>query len=103
MASRYRNIGAEGARHLAEALKVNKRLEFIDLYNSNIGAEGAKALAEALKVNTSLEKINLKCNKIGDEGAKELAEAYYETIEHGKYDFGNFYDQNRLFHILKKK
>ena len=40
--SRYRNIGAEGARHLAEALKVNKRLEFIDLYNSNIGAEGAK-------------------------------------------------------------
>ncbi len=30
-------------------------------------------------------------------------ENYYETIEHGKYEFGNFYDQNRLFHILKKK
>ena len=30
-------------------------------------------------------------------------EIYYETIEHGKYEFGNFYDQNRLFHILKKK
>ncbi len=30
-------------------------------------------------------------------------EVYYETIEHGKYDFGNFYDKNRLFHILKKK
>ena len=29
-------------------------------------------------------------------------ENYYETIEHGKYEFGNFYDQNRLFHILKK-
>jgi spermidine synthase len=29
-------------------------------------------------------------------------EVYYETIEHGKYDFGNFYDKNRLFHILKK-
>ena len=27
----------------------------------------------------------------------------YETIEFGKYDFGNFYDRNRLFHILKKK
>ena len=26
----------------------------------------------------------------------------YEIIEHGKYDFGNFYDKNRLFHILKK-
>ena len=30
-------------------------------------------------------------------------EVYYDTIEHGKYDFGNFYDKNRLFHILKKK
>jgi 2-polyprenyl-3-methyl-5-hydroxy-6-metoxy-1,4-benzoquinol methylase len=27
----------------------------------------------------------------------------YETIEYGKYDFGNFYDLNRLFHVLKKK
>ena len=30
-------------------------------------------------------------------------EVSYETIEFGKYDFGNFYDQNRLFHIMKKK
>ena len=30
-------------------------------------------------------------------------EVHYETIEHGKYDFGNFYDKDRLFHVLKKK
>ena len=30
-------------------------------------------------------------------------EDYYDTIEHGKYEFGNFYDKGRLFHILKKK
>ena len=27
----------------------------------------------------------------------------YRIIEYGKYDFGNFYDKNRLFHILKKR
>ena len=30
-------------------------------------------------------------------------EVYYETIQCGKYDFGNFYDKNRLFNVLKKK
>lgn len=28
---------------------------------------------------------------------------FYEIIEHGKYEFGNFYDKNRLFYVLKKK
>ena len=35
--------------------------------------EGAKYLAEALKVNTSLNRINLYENNIGDEGAKHVA------------------------------
>lgn len=30
-------------------------------------------------------------------------EVNYETIEYGIYDFGNFYDRNRLFYILRKK
>ncbi len=28
---------------------------------------------------------------------------FYEIIKSGKYDFGNFYDKDRIFHILKKK
>ncbi len=47
-------IGDEGAKDLAEALKVNTSLEMIDLGSNKIGDEGAKDLAEALKVNTSL-------------------------------------------------
>ena len=26
----------------------------------------------------------------------------YQIIDHGKYDFGNYYDQKRIFHIMKK-
>ena len=48
----------------------------IDLHNNNIGAEGAKYVAEALKVNTSLTKINLSYNNIGDEGKQALREVW---------------------------
>ena len=40
---------------IAEALKVNSGLTFLDLgNNNNIGVDGAKAIAEALKVNAGL-------------------------------------------------
>ena len=38
--------------------------------------EGAKYVAEALKVNTSLTKINLSYNNIGDEGKQALREVW---------------------------
>ena len=46
-------IGDEGAAALAEALKVNTALTWLDLKDNEIGDEGAAALAEALKVNTA--------------------------------------------------
>ena len=68
-------LGAEGAKYLAESLKVDTSLESIVLVITNIGAEGAKFLAEALKVNTSLKRINIGCSNISAEGAKYLAGA----------------------------
>ena len=47
-------IGAKGAKYVAEALKANTSLTEITLDDNDIGAEGAKYVAEALKVNTSL-------------------------------------------------
>ena len=41
-------------------------------YNS-IGGEGAKAIAEALKVNPVLNNLDLGYNSIGDDGAKAIA------------------------------
>ena len=69
------NIGDEGAKAIADALKSNTSLTTIDLRGNNIGDEGAKAIAEALKGNTSLTSINLSNNNIGDEGAKAIADA----------------------------
>ena len=56
-------IGAEGAKYVAEALKVNTSLTEIHLGGNIIGAEGAKYVAEALKVNTSLTKIHFYAHR----------------------------------------
>jgi hypothetical protein len=43
--------------------------------NYNISDDGAKAIAEALKVNAVLTKLNLKFNDMGDAGNKALRDA----------------------------
>ena len=78
-------IGAEGAKWISEALKVNKSITNIDMFcmkfdNENemkrinwfelgnaIGAEGAKWISEALKVNKSITDINFLCMKFVSE------------------------------------
>ena len=69
------NSIGEGAKAIAEALKVNAVLTELSLGANNIGVDGAKAIAEALKVNAVLTKLWLWDNKIGDVGAKAIAEA----------------------------
>jgi len=74
-------IGDEGAKAFAEALKVNTTLKALYLGICGIGDDGAAALAEALKVNTTVERLHLcsdrrRCrSRIGDDGAAALAEA----------------------------
>jgi Ran GTPase-activating protein (RanGAP) involved in mRNA processing and transport len=69
------NIGPEGAIAIAEALKVNAVVTTLNLMYNSIGAEGAKAIAEALKVNAVVTTLYLYGNSIGDEGAIAIAEA----------------------------
>ena len=45
-------------------LKINKNLTNINLWGNNIGAEGAKHIADMLKINTTLTNINLGYNNI---------------------------------------
>ena len=68
-------IGAEGAKAIAEALKVNAVLTSVDLQLNSIGDDGAKAIAEALKVNAVLTKLDLEYNSMGDAGKKALQDA----------------------------
>ena len=42
---------------------------------NKIGAEGAKAIAEALKVNPVLTKLNLNNNYLGEAGEKAVRDA----------------------------
>jgi hypothetical protein len=74
------NIGDEGAKAIAEALKVNVVVTTVDLGDNSIRVEGAIAIAEALKVNAVLTKLYLRNNYIHVHvsrvsGAKAIAEA----------------------------
>ncbi|KAL0243300.1 hypothetical protein GEMRC1_005861 [Eukaryota sp. GEM-RC1] len=51
-------VTTEGARALADALKVNVSVTSIDLIGNFIEDEGVRALAEALKVNASVTIID---------------------------------------------
>ena len=68
--------GDEGAKALAEALKVNTTVKKLFLGDCSIGDDGAAALAEALRSNTSLTFLGLVRNDgIGEQGKQLLRDA----------------------------
>ena len=82
-------IGADGANSLAQALRVNTSLSFLNLSLNLIGARGANSLASALRINTSLSSLDLSRNSIGDEGANSLAEALRVNTSVSSLNLGN--------------
>jgi Ran GTPase-activating protein (RanGAP) involved in mRNA processing and transport len=54
-------IGSEGVRSVATALKSNTTLTTLNLACNRIDLVGAQLLAEVLKSNTSLTSLNLAC------------------------------------------
>ena len=77
------NMGDDGATSFADALKVNTTLQVVGIYGNNIGDQGAESLAPALRTNQSVRNLFLHENKIGNAGAKQLADILSEnhTIE----------------------
>lgn len=71
----FKGIGAEGCSSLAEALKVNTTITFINLCGNKIGDEGCLSLAMALETCTSITSIDVAMNRIGDDGCLSLAKA----------------------------
>ena len=69
------NIGDDGAKIISDALKVNHSVESLILGSNMIGDDGVKAIADALGINHSLEKLDLRDNKIGDDGTKAITNA----------------------------
>eukprot|EP00948_MAST-09A_sp_MAST-9A-sp1_P000350 g350.t1 len=79
-------MGDQGAEAIADALKVNKTLQRLNLSSTDISYQGAEALADALKENNTLQVLNLDENSIGDQGAKALADALKENKTLQKLD-----------------
>ncbi|MGB6977541.1 MAG: hypothetical protein WBE18_08850 [Gammaproteobacteria bacterium] len=66
-------IGDDGAKAIAELLKVNSSLQEFNISYNNIGNEGAIALAEAIERNSSLKTVDLRGNTMGEAGFKAIA------------------------------
>jgi len=71
----YGTYTAEGITQVAEALKVNKTLQSIDVSWNNFRAEGAKIFAEMLKINTTLQSVDLRDNNLNNDSKRQLREA----------------------------
>ena len=53
----------------------NRVLTFLNLWYNSIGGDGAKAIAEALKVNPVLTELDLRYNDLGVAGQKAVRDA----------------------------
>ena len=84
------NIGPEGIKLLADALKKNNMniLEGLYLYDNIIGDEGAKYIAKMLADNKTLQKIGLNDNNISDKGAQSLATSLLQNTTLHTIDLG---------------
>mmetsp|Transcript_32153 Transcript_32153/g.68459 ORF Transcript_32153/g.68459 Transcript_32153/m.68459 type:complete len:437 (-) Transcript_32153:120-1430(-) len=64
----------------ADALARNRTLRVLNLCENQIGGEGAKLLARAVKANDALRQLHLNGNRIGDEGVESLADALMDNF-----------------------
>eukprot|EP00435_Cladocopium_sp_Y103_P034956 s1385_g9.t1 len=68
------NLGDDGAKVVAEALKLNTSMKILTLSSNEIGDAGAQALFEALKVNSTLYLLEMNSNKLTDASGPSLSE-----------------------------
>ena len=69
-------IHAEGGKALASALSEGRSaLNSLYLGGNRVGSEGAKALADALRVNAVLTELDVEYNSLSDKGKKALRDA----------------------------
>ena len=68
-------VGVRGAEHIAMTLRApNASITYLDLCSNAVMDAGAVAVADALRVNGRVQCLLLTANRIGDEGAAAFAE-----------------------------
>ena len=61
---------------MSHALKDNKTLKYLNIFNNRISYDGAKAIAENIVANSpSLEFLEIGHNRIRDKGLKAIVDA----------------------------
>lgn len=73
----HNSIGDQGAGLISESLKANSSITYLGLQNNNIKVKGAKYIAKALAENDTLTTLNMELNNISNEGVKAL----YRVLE----------------------
>jgi Ran GTPase-activating protein (RanGAP) involved in mRNA processing and transport len=66
------DIGPDGSKTLASAMKVNTTLQVLHLTKNNLGPAGCGFIGDALKVNTSLLSLDLSDRNLGPYGLTQL-------------------------------
>jgi len=69
------NLGDAGCKALAEMLKVNKTLKYLDIGLNYITNDGAKEVAAALEVNKTIKMLAISGNDIEDKELRKKCRA----------------------------
>jgi Ran GTPase-activating protein (RanGAP) involved in mRNA processing and transport len=67
-------IGPGGAKALAEMLRWNSALTYLNIEGNEVGEEGAGAIAAALEHNSTLQWLECGAGSVGDGGCRFLAQ-----------------------------
>lgn len=96
------NIDDDGAKMIADALKLNKTLQILDLTRNLISHEGAIAIGESLKTNDTLTVLKLDNGIISPDNRTEIVDVFEKnyslmnlTIYKTTDIFPNITDRNR--------
>lgn len=104
-----RNLSDNDVICLAKILKMDTKINAIDLSDNYIGSDGVWNLVEALKVNRNIWNIKIEYNRIGIKGAEYLAELILSDVEYlrghlresRKLDIEQYNTIKRLDNIFK--
>jgi len=87
-------LGAEGAKHLADALKNLKVLSHLDISFNEIGDNGIIELARSIKDYGMIEYLDISGNKVGKSGTSSTLSDCGDALY-------NLFNENRQIEIFK--
>ena len=80
-------VTPEGAKKVAEVLKVNKILQKLDISKQSIGNDGIVAIGDSLKINNTLQELNIAgITTFNERGKKDFMNAIKQNSRLQKLD-----------------